>query len=494
MRAFGQALPHSHPNLFNGSTTDITPGISALEYASRRAKIISKLPSKSLCIIPGYGLRYATNSIFYPFHQQTDQFYVSGFNQPDSAMASSLILGVTVLASPDLGTSPFTMFVKPYDPNTEIWDGPCVSFVKIDSQAGLDGARAIFGADEAFTIASFESTLKSMVQKLGIKTILTDLPLLEPANTSLLRETHITLGGSATHQTKIEASPELARARLDPPSSSWFSSSPKVKPLGGLIEELRCVKSSSERDLMREAGRIAGRAFVQAMRDTRPGGMEQHIHATLEYHGRMNGATGLSYVPVVGSGTNALTLHYVQNNCQLRDGDMVLVDAGVEYNGYASDITRTWPINGVFSQAQRELYTVVLRVQKSLIKKAIVGEVTLNSLQHDTFSMLRQELSALFGRTIGIREMDKLYPHHVGHWIGLDVHDTSNISRGRRLEEGNCITIEPGVYIPNTPEYGPYRGMGIRIEDDLFISSDGPIVLTAEAPKEIDDIEHIMKR
>ena len=261
-----------------------------------------------------------------------------------------------------------------------------------------------------------------------------------------------------------------------------------------LLDDARLIKSPAERDIMRESGRIAGRAFQKAMQATRPGMTEHQLHASLEYHGKMNGATGLSYVPVVGGGVNALILHYVQNNCILKDGDLVLVDAGVEFNGYVSDITRTWPINGKFSEPQRKLYSAVLKIQKDLIKKCIVGSTTLNILQQDTFMMIRRELSILFNRNISTREMDRIYPHHVGHYIGLDVHDTPNISRGRKLQEGFCITIEPGVYIPDEAEYGEFKGIGIRIEDDVYISADGPIVLSAEAPKEIEDIEHIMAK
>ncbi|KAJ3255933.1 hypothetical protein HK103_005849 [Boothiomyces macroporosus] len=364
-------------------------------------------------------------------------------------------------------------------------------------EAGLEGAKEVFGADHAYPISSIELHLHDLLKSKKIDTIFTNLPLNQANEPSLLDGTHInTVSGSATHPSgNVEASDFLSKLRIKKEYGGfggWLSPNRvKVKPLGTIIDSLRNIKSSSEINLMRNSGRIAGRAFQAAMRATKPGMTEHQIHATLEYEVKMQMGTGLSYVPVVASGKNALILHYVQNLQQLKDGDLLLVDAGAEYGGYASDITRTWPVNGKFSPAQREVYTAVLKVQKEMIKKSVIN-ATLDGLQYETYEMLKEELSRILKRTIGSREMNTLYPHHVGHYIGLDVHDTASISRSKPLEEGMCITIEPGIYIPDTDEYGIYRGIGIRIEDDICITKDGPVILTVEAPKEIEDIEFTM--
>lgn len=231
----------------------------------------------------------------------------------------------------------------------------------------------------------------------------------------------------------------------------------------------------------------------EAMKATRTCKGEHQIAATFEYHGKMDGATDISYVPVVACGTNALVLHYVENDSLLQGGKLVLVDAGVEVNGYVSDISRTWPVNGVFSEAQKEVYEMVLEVQKRVITFAVIGNESLDGLQEMTHRLLHSGLERIFGRMVTKREMASIYPHHVGHYMGLDVHDTPTVSRRRIFEHGMVITIEPGVYIPDDEKYGMYRGIGIRIEDDVLVTEDGPVVLSVEAVKEVVDIEALMR-
>ncbi|KAI8892999.1 peptidase M24, structural domain-containing protein [Globomyces pollinis-pini] len=483
VRQIGQPIHATHPHIIaendgmlQSLIEKVTIGITSTEYAMRRQMVASMLELKDIAIIPGHGLRYATHGIFYPFHQQTDLFYLTGLNEPNACLT---------IQNND---KPSTLFVHPFDKNTERWDGP---------RSGLDGATTIFKVETAIPITQFEKHLQSLVNNGQINTIHTNLPLLEPIKHSPFQGTNIsTVSASATHPVDaVEASDYLSQVRLttDGKLSSWLFGKVKVNSLDSMIENFRLYKSSSEFKLMRKSGQIAGRSFVEAMKKTKPGMTEHQIHAELEYNCKMQGATGLSYVPVVAGGTNALILHYVQNQQILKDGDLVLVDAGAEYGGYASDITRTWPVNGKFSPAQRDIYQIVLDTQKEIIKKcAIDGKTSLNSLQYDTNELLREKLAELFKRPIRRRELNNVYPHHVGHYIGLDVHDTPTISRSKPLEAGMCITIEPGLYIPDEPEYGQYRGIGVRIEDDLYISENGPVVLSVEAPKEIIDIETIM--
>jgi intermediate cleaving peptidase 55 len=196
-------------------------------------------------------------------------------------------------------------------------------------------------------------------------------------------------------------------------------------------------------------------------------------------------------VPVVAGGNNGLILHYVNNTGTLSAGKMVLVDAGGEYEGYASDITRTWPVSGKFTAAQRDVYQLVLDTEMRVAERARPG-VSLESLQDTTSRLLHDGMQQLLGRRVGALEFNDLYPHHVSHYIGMDVHDTPSISRYTPLKPGNCFTIEPGLYIPDREEYGALRGISVRVEDDFCCTQDGVQCLTAEAPKHIDDVEALI--
>ncbi|EGF81074.1 hypothetical protein BATDEDRAFT_19533 [Batrachochytrium dendrobatidis JAM81] len=449
-KAFGQPKPLTHPHLLKSD--ELTIGITAQEYKDRRTTLANTIGDDSAAVVPGYGLRYVSNGIFYPFHQSTNFLYLTGFNEPDAGCVIAIV-----------NTSKnhtFTMFVQPADRDTEIWDGP---------RAGIQGSTTHFGADDAKKVDTFESYLIALDQSKCISTIYSDLPLTVSKPVSLIEGTHIkTLSASATH------------------------------PLTNMIDRMRLKKSSAEIALMREAGRISGRSFVKAMKFTNPGVTEHQIMAVLEFQSRIQGASGLAYVPVVAGGQNALTLHYVQNQQLLKDGDLLLVDAGAEYGGYVSDITRTWPVNGKFSESQRNIYDIVLQTQKHLISKCCeASNITLDELQRETIVLFCEKLSKLFGRNIGFAEMNRLYPHHVGHWLGMDVHDTPTIRRTTKLTEGMVVTIEPGLYIPDSASYPEsYRGIGIRIEDDVVVggpsTGNSPIILSVEAPKEIVDIEAVM--
>ncbi|KAI9206845.1 peptidase M24, structural domain-containing protein [Polychytrium aggregatum] len=483
-----QPTPSTHPHLMKPG--EVTPGISELEYELRRAKLMSECPDGSVVVVAGYGLRYMTNGIFYPFHQNTNLLYLCGFMEPDSA----LILE----KSPSLDRGfKMTMFVRPRDKRTEIWDGP---------RAGIEGAESYFGADEAHPIETLPSFLEHLVDYPPAGPVFTDLPI-TASPPSPLDGTHIrTSGGhAASAASKDNSVTEFLRHvgfRRKPsgPWPSWESGKVgkeiEVKRLSPILNQLRLWKSDAEAKLMRECGRMAGRAFVETMRATRPGMTEHDLYAIVDYESRRRGATCLSYVPVVAGGKNALILHYTMNTQILKDGDLVLMDAGAEFGGYASDITRTWPVNGKFTSAQADVYESVLKVQKHCINLCTESHsMSLDEIQNISFDLLRLECQRMFKRTVDYLEMNALYPHHISHWIGLDVHDIGTVSRGKKLEAGMTVTIEPGLYIPDSPRYPPeYRGIGIRIEDDVLVGTKTPIVLTAEAPKEIVDIEHCMSR
>lgn len=262
----------------------------------------------------------------------------------------------------------------------------------------------------------------------------------------------------------------------------------KVSPLNPLMNSLRVIKSEAEIANMRKAGKISGRAFTDAMRQEFT--LEKDLGAFMDYKFRTGGCEATAYVPVVAGGKNALAIHYVQNNAVLKEEDIVLVDAGGEYGGYIADITRSWPVNGKFSAAQKELYEAILKVQRTGI--ALCRESSNMSLDdiHDvTQNGLKAALESL-GFNVSGGAMDILFPHHVGHYIGLDVHDCPGYTRSVALKTGHCVTIEPGIYVPDDERWPiRFRGMGIRIEDSVCVQEDTSLVLTVEAVKEIVDIE-----
>ncbi|KAG9301938.1 hypothetical protein G9A89_020982 [Geosiphon pyriformis] len=484
-RRYGQPTFMTHPHLIKRS--EITPGISSVEYELRRTHLLESLPTNSVAISLGYRTRYMSNKVFYPFHQNTDFFYLCGFNEPDAA----LIL--------EKNNSPrgykMTMFVLPENPELERWDG---------SRTGLNGAIDLFGADEAIESSKFVSKLKEIIKKYN--KIYIDLPPKTSILSPEIAQKIFRLPGipclpsffvSLFNTWRKSFDKIIQRSSLGPFTGllSFQTKANEVISLSRLVQNLRTIKSDSEIKLMREAGEITGKSFLETMKFTNPGISERQIYAKIDYECRIHGAEYLAYVPVVAGGINALTLHYVKNDMPLREGDLLLVDAGGEYHGYVSDVTRTWPVNGKFSQAQRELYAAVLNVNKSCIKLCNEKQnISLNGIHDVSVRIMKEELLKLgFQLTDG--EFDRiLYPHHVGHYLGLDVHDTHNMDRSRRLKSRMVITIEPGIYVPINNSYPKkYQGLGIRIEDNVLIGETEPVVLSASAPKEIEEIEYYMK-
>ncbi|CAG8456527.1 9122_t:CDS:10 [Diversispora eburnea] len=414
-RLFGQPTPKTHPHLMKPG--EITPGISAIEYELRRTTLMNKLPENSVAISLGYRTRYMSNKVFYPFHQNTDFFYLCGFNEPDAA----IVLGTLLDDRNDTRRGyKMTMFVPPKNRSVEMWDGP---------RTGVLGA--------AMESARFNSKIKEIIK--NYKEVYIDLP----PRTNILSTDNVQKNISRTH----------------------------VKPLSKLIQDLRIIKSDSEIALMKKAGEITGNAFIQTMKFTKPGILEHDLYAKMDFECRMRGAPFLA------------------------DYDLVLMDAGGEYHGYASDVTRTWPVNGKFTAAQRELYEVVLNINRHCINLCTEArDISLNGIHEVSVQIMKEELQKL-GFNIVEGDVDHiLYPHHVGHYLGLDVHDTHDLDRSRRLLHGMVITIEPGIYVPPNDAYPKkYHGIGIRIEDNVLVGRTDPIVLSSIAPKEIVDIEYCIE-
>lgn len=292
-----------------------------------------------------------------------------------------------------------------------------------------------------------------------------------------------------TNITKVSGFSSFFRSQGTPPNDfQKMIKDSKVKPLQPLINQIRIIKSEAEIANMRIAGKISGRAYTNAMR--RQWTKEKDLAAFLDYEFKIGGCEASAYVPVVAGGKNALSIHYVRNDDVLQDGELVLVDAGGEYGGYITDITRTWPITGKFSDAQRDLYEAILKVQRSSISLCRESaNVSLDKIHQITEQGLKDALRQL-GFDMSKDALYALFPHHVGHYIGLDVHDCPGYPRNGPLKAGQCVTVEPGIYVPDDERWPKhFRGIGIRIEDSVCVQDDSPLILTTEAVKEIVDIE-----
>lgn len=403
------------------------------------------MPRGAVALLPAATVKWRSGAVFYPFRQESDFLYLTGFQEPES-----------ICAIQNTGDAPgdfvFHLLVRPKNPAAEQWTGPW---------SGVDAAEDVFNADHAGDIHRAEALLASLLRSATAVYTTADTPLAHPVLGPLLRAAPL------------------------PPS-----------PLRPLLNTLRVVKSPAEVACMRHAGRVSGRALTDAMR--RPWAREADLAAHLCHAFTSSGLSGPAYVPVVAGGARANMIHYVLNDAALDPSEMVLVDAGGEYGTYIADITRTWPAGptGKFTPAQRDLYEAVLRVQRAGVALCRAagddggGGLSLDGLHRATESALRTELAALGFDVRGPGRLEALFPHHVGHYVGLDVHDCPGYGRDVALRPGHCVTVEPGVYVPDDDRYpAHFRGMGVRIEDSVCVDEAGPLVLTMEAVKEVVDIE-----
>jgi Xaa-Pro aminopeptidase len=432
--------------------------IKQKEYARRRRQLMRMAGEDSIIILQAAPARIRNNDVHYPYRQDSDFLYLTGFREHDALL-------VLVPGGKD-GSS--ILFCRERDPKREMWDGPMV---------GLEQAVSDFGMDEAYDVAEVDTRLREMLQ--DRERIYYDLgrdPLFDQRLIGWLNE----FRGTAR---------------------KTFHAPEEIHALDHMLHDMRVYKSRSELSAMRRAARVTIEAHEDAMRICRPGMNEADIHAGLlhtftRYH------CECSYLPIVGGGANACVLHYIANDAELRDGDLLLIDAGAEYDGYAADITRTFPVNGKFSPEQKQLYEVVLSAQAAAIGKARAGnpweEVHQAAVRVATEGMI--ELGILEGKVEDLIENEdfkKYYVHNTGHWLGLDVHDVGEYTidgHSRELEPGMVLTIEPGIYIaPDAAEADArWRGIGIRIEDNVAITRDEPRVLTDGLVKTVEDIEQLM--
>jgi len=354
----------------------------------------------------------------------------------------------------------FHLYVRPKDAKAELWDG---------ARSGVQAAQDVFNADETGDINNIGSLLPDVIQ--SANAVYTDI-------------------GYGAKRNAFQRFVAGSEPKVD--GLAKVLQNATVKALRPLMNELRVQKSEAELDCMRRAGAISGAVFTEAMRNGYK--TEKQLWADLAYGFKTQGLDNDAYVPVIAGGKNALSIHYVRNDDRLHDGELVLVDAGGEYGGYITDITRTWPVNGKFTDAQRDMYDMLLRVQQSCISLCREdADMSLDKLHRVAEDNLRSGLKDL-GFDMSRDGLDVLFPHHVGHYIGLDVHDAPGYPRVDRLKENHCITIEPGVYVPYDDRWPQhFRGLGIRIEDSVRIGKEKVEVLTKNAVKDAREMEELRR-
>ncbi|MDX1443426.1 MAG: Xaa-Pro aminopeptidase [Gammaproteobacteria bacterium] len=430
------------------------------EYSKRRRQLMRMMDAGSIAIIPAAPEKIRNRDTHYPYRQDSDFWYLTGFAEPEA---------VAVLI-PGRKAAEYVLFCRERDPERETWDG---------KRAGPDGACEEYGADDAFPIDDIDDILPGLMES---------------------RESvFYTMGSNKDFDQRVIGWVRRLQQQL----RSESAGPQEFISLDPFLHDMRLFKSRKEISLMKRAAKVSVAAHRRAMRAVKPGMNECEIEAELLYEFRRNGGQP-AYPSIVGGGANGCILHYIDNNQALNDGDLLLVDAGCEIEHYASDVTRTYPVNGKFSPEQRAVYQVVLDAQYAAIDAAQVGEHWNASHEVAIHELTRglKKLGILEGR------LDKLirdeaykpfYMHRVGHWLGIDVHDVGDYKVGeewRELEPGMALTIEPGLYIPAGSKGVDRKwwNIGVRIEDDVVVTKDGPQVLSGALEKEPDDIEALMQR
>ncbi len=432
--------------------------IKQKEFAKRRLQLMEIAGGESVIIVRAAAQKIRNNDVHYPYRQDSDFLYLSGFCEPEAMM---------VLLPQEKGGHS-VLFCRERDRHREMWDG---------LMAGTEGAVEQFGFDEAFPISEVGQRLPELLH--GSERVYYDLGKDPDFD-------HLLIGWMNDFRAKTRKK---------------FLAPDEIVALDHSLHEMRLFKSHTEITAMRKSASIAAKAHQRAMQVCRPGMNEAEIHAEL-LHTFTRYQCEASYMPIVGGGANACVLHYITNRNPLNDGDLLLIDAGAEYDGYASDITRTFPVNGKFSGPQRDLYEVVLAAQLKAIDEVRAGnpweQVHETAVQVATEGMI--DLGILKGSLDEALEEEYFkdyYVHNTGHWLGLDVHDVGEYEidgHSRVLEPGMVLTVEPGIYIPPTATAVDevWRGLGIRVEDDVAVTRDGADILSSDICKTMDDIEDLM--
>jgi Xaa-Pro aminopeptidase len=433
--------------------------ISKKELERRRKSLMDLMEPNSIAILPAAQEKSRSRDTDYSFRQDSDFFYLTGFAEPDA---------VAVLL-PGREHGEFVIFCREKDREREIWDG---------YRSGPEGACADFGADDAFPVDDIDDILPGLIE--GRERV------------------YYSLGRDSEFDHQVMSWVNTIRAKV----RSGATPPGEFLDLDHFLHDLRLFKSAAEVKIMREAGKISSAAHKRAMQVCQPGMFEYQLEAEILHEFAMNGARFPAYSTIVGGGDNGCVLHYVENAEKLKKGDLVLIDAGCELQQYAADITRTFPVGGKFSKEQKAIYELVLASQEAALEccepgrhwnephEASVKVITSGLLQ---LGLLKGELDELIEK----ESYKEFYMHRIGHWLGMDVHDVGDYKVGnewRVLEVGMCMTVEPGIYISpdNTTVEKKWRGIGVRIEDDIVLTKDGHEILSAAAPKTVAEIEAVM--
>lgn len=429
------------------------------EFARRRGQLMRMMGSGGIAILPAAPVRKRSRDVEHRYRQDSDFYYLTGFAEPDA---------VAVLV-PGRDKGEFLMFCRDRDANKERWDG---------WRAGPEGAIELFAADDAFPIEDIDDILPGIMESCS--------------------RVYYTMGLYAEFDTRMADWINSLRSR----ESRGVHTPQEFVALDHLLHDMRLYKSRKEIAAMRRAAKVAVRAHARAMRVARPGLYEYQLEAEFMHEFRLHDAC-TSYSPIVGSGANACTLHYVENDAELKDGDLVLIDAGCELDYYASDITRTFPVNGRFSAEQRAVYEIVLEAQIAAIDN-VRKQNHWNDPHDAAVKVITRGLKRLgllkgtVPKLIRDRAYREFFMHRTGHWLGMDVHDVGDYKVGdewRLLESGMVMTVEPGIYISGSRKIpARWRNIGIRIEDDVAVTSKDPDVLSKGLVKDPDDIEALMAK
>lgn len=433
--------------------------ITKKEFAARRKALAEQMGDNAIAILPSSKLKVRNHDADFQFRQDSDFYYLTGFNEPEAVLA--------LIPGREHGEA--VLFCRERDPSKELWDGKML---------GPEGAIKTLGFDDAFPISDIDEILPGLIEGRD--------------------KVFYALGRNAQFDAQIMEWVNTIRSKVrsgaHPPGEFVAIEYP--------LHELRLFKSKAEIKLMKRAAEISAKAHVQAMKVCEPGLFEYSLEAEIVHSCMREGARFQAYSSIVGGGENSCILHYIDNNEPLADGDLVLIDAGCELELYASDITRTFPVNGKFSDAQAEIYQIVLDAQYAAIEQ-VKPDNHWNHPHEAAVEVIVDgliRLGILKGKRKDILEKEtykQFYMHRTGHWLGLDVHDVGEYKTGgewRVLEPGMVMTVEPGIYIaPGSKGVAKkYHGIGIRIEDDVVVTKTGCEVLTKDVPKEIEEIESLM--
>jgi len=434
--------------------------MNSTEFKRRRRQLMHMMGDDSIAILPTASEQVRNRDVLFNFRADSDFYYLTGFPEPEAVM-------VLVPGRPQ---GEYLLFCREKDPTKELWDG---------FRAGLEGAVEAYGADDAFPFSDLDDIMPGLLEQ--------------------RERVFYAMGCNSDFDRRVSDWVNQVRCR----SRAGAHAPTEFLALDHYLHDMRLYKSRSEVAVMRKAAKLSAAAHRELMRSCKPGDTEYQLASRFSHHCQMRGASELAYPSIVGGGNNACVLHYVENKDVLQDGDLVLIDAGCELDCYASDITRTFPVNGRFSEPQRQLYQLVLDAQHAAIDRVRVGKHW-NDPHDAAVRVLTRGLLKLgllkgtLANALKKESYKKFYMHRTGHWLGMDVHDVGDYKvdgHWRELEPGMVLTIEPGLYIPlgTRGVAKKWQGIGIRIEDDVLVTKGEPDILTRDVPKEIDEIEALMQ-